>query len=101
MMGYNYTNSPTNIMRQPKMTAINSCIEMDITGQVCSDSLGSKMYSGFGGSFDFSRGAYIGLDKRGKAIIALPSTTASGESKIQPVIKLGSSDNNTNLAFRK
>jgi len=71
------------------MTAINSCIEMDLTGQVCSDSLGCKIYSGFGGQLDFLRGAAISQDGRGKAIIAFPSVTSQGESKIQPVLKLG------------
>lgn len=84
-----YVSSPNIISKQPKMTSINSCIEMDITGQVCSDSFGTKMYNGFGAQLDFLRGAAIGRDGRGKAIIAFPSVTSSGESKIQPVLKLG------------
>ncbi|GAB1859948.1 Acetyl-CoA hydrolase [Camponotus japonicus] len=89
MLALNYVNDPRVISMQPKMTAINSCIEMDLTGQVCSDSLGCKMYSGFGGQLDFLRGAAISQDGRGKAIIAFPSVTSTGESKIQPVLKLG------------
>lgn len=85
----NYVNDPRVISQQPKMSAINSCIEMDITGQICSDSLGCKMYSGFGGQLDFTRGAAMCFDGRGKPIIAFPSVTSKGESKIQPVLKLG------------
>lgn len=62
---------------------------MDITGQVCSDSLGCKIYSGFGGQLDFIQGAAKGHDSQGKAIIAFPSVTSKGESKIQPVLKPG------------
>lgn len=89
MLSINYVNDPRIISQQTKMTAINSCIEIDITGQISSDSLGCKMYSGFGGQLDFTRGAAMGQDGRGKAIIAFPSTTSKGESKIQPVLKLG------------
>lgn len=96
MLTINYVNDPRVISQQPKMTAINSCIEMDITGQVCSDSLGCKMYSGFGGQLDFIRGAAMGQDGHGKAIIAFPSVTSKGESKIQPVLKLGMKSNSLN-----
>lgn len=89
MLVVNYVNDPHIISLQPKMTAINSCIEVDITGQVCSDSIGTRMYSGFGGQVDFIRGAAMGKDGLGKAIIALPSVTNKGVSKIQPVLKLG------------
>lgn len=89
MLAINYVNDTRVISMQPRMTAINSCIEMDLTGQVCSDSLGCKMYSGFGGQLDFIRGAAIGQDGKGKAIIAFPSITSKGESKIQAVLKLG------------
>jgi acyl-CoA hydrolase len=58
-----------------KVTAINSCIEVDLTGQVCADSIGEVMYSGFGGQIDFIRGAALGLDGKGKPIIAMPSVT--------------------------
>lgn len=77
------------ISQNPKMTAINSAIEVDLTGQVCSDSIGTRMYSGFGGQVDFIRGAAEGFDGKGKPIIALPSTTKNGESKISVVPKLG------------
>lgn len=73
----------------PKMTAINSAIEVDLTGQVVSDSIGTKMFSGFGGQVDFIRGAAEALDGLGKPIIALPSVTNKGESKIAPLIKHG------------
>ncbi|MEK6649563.1 MAG: acetyl-CoA hydrolase/transferase C-terminal domain-containing protein, partial [Bacteroidota bacterium] len=68
-----YTNSPFVISQNDNMVAINSAIEVDITGQVCSDSIGTKIYSGFGGQVDFIRGA--SYSKGGKPIIALPSTT--------------------------
>lgn len=71
------------------MTAINSCIEVDLTGQICSDSIGTRMYSGFGGQVDFIRGAAEGLDGKGKPIIALPSATNKGQSKIVPTLKQG------------
>ena len=69
------------------MVAINSAIEVDLSGQICADSIGSKMYSGVGGQMDFIRGA--SLSKGGKAIIALPSITSKGESKIVPYLKNG------------
>lgn len=71
------------------MTAINSCIEIDLTGQVVSDSIGPRMYSGFGGQVDFLRGAAEGVDGRGKPIVAFPSVTNKGESKIAPLVKHG------------
>lgn len=89
MLAANYVNDPQVISTQSKMTAINSCIEMDITGQICSDSLGCKIYSGFGGQLDFIYGTAMAKDGHGKAIIALPSVAKNGESKIQPVLKNG------------
>lgn len=80
-------NDPAIIKQNPKVTAINSCIEVDLTGQVVSDSIGSKIYSGVGGQLDFIRGA--ALSEGGKPIIALPSTTSKGESRIVPFIKSG------------
>ena len=78
----------THIIRQnPKVTAINSALEVDITGQVCADSIGSKMYSGVGGQMDFMRGA--SLSEGGKPIIALRSITNKGLSKIVAVLKSG------------
>ena len=83
-----YTNNPFIIAQNEKMVAINSSIEVDISGQVCSDSIGTKIYSGFGGQVDFIRGA--AYSKGGKPIIALPSTTKSGEfSKIVPRLRTG------------
>jgi 4-hydroxybutyrate CoA-transferase len=84
----NYTNNPFIISQNVKMVAINSAIEVDITGQVCSDSIGSRIYSGFGGQVDFIRGA--GYSKGGKPIIALPATAKEGEmSRIVPQLKPG------------
>jgi acyl-CoA hydrolase len=80
-------NDTARIRRNPKMIAINSAIEVDLTGQVCADSIGSKMYSGVGGQMDFIRGA--SLSPGGKAIIALPSITKRGESRIVPFLKQG------------
>ena len=80
-------NDTAIIRKNPKMIAINSAIEVDVTGQVCADSIGAKMYSGVGGQMDFIRGA--SLSEGGKAIIALPSITKSGESRIVPYLKQG------------
>jgi len=75
-----YVNNPTNIARNPKVVAINSAVEIDLTGQVCADSIGARVISGVGGQMDFIRGA--ALSRGGKPIIALPSTTKDGQSKI-------------------
>jgi len=82
-----YVNDVANIRQNNKMVAINSAIEVDLTGQVCADSIGSKIYSGVGGQIDFIRGA--SLSEGGKAIIALPSTTKKGVNKIVPYLKQG------------
>jgi len=83
-----YTNHPFNVSRNDNMIAINSAIEVDITGQVCSDSVGTYIYSGFGGQVDFIRGA--AHSKGGKPIIALPSTAKNDElSRIVPFLKKG------------
>ncbi|VDK42093.1 unnamed protein product [Anisakis simplex] len=84
-----YTNDPQLIRRHHKMTAINSAIEIDLTGQIASDSIGASFYSGFGGQTDFVYGTATAEDGQGKAIIALPSTTAKGQSKIVPFLKEG------------
>lgn len=63
MLVVDYVNDPKIIAKQPNMTAINSCIEVDITGQICSDSIGTKMYSGFGGQMDFVMGAAFSDDR--------------------------------------
>ncbi len=84
----NYTNDPFIISQNERMVAINSAIEVDITGQICSDSIGSKIYSGFGGQVDFIRGAAYA--KAGKPIIAIPSTTKKDTiSRIVPRLKPG------------
>ena len=84
-----YVNSPTNIARNDKMVALNSAIEVDLTGQVVSDSIGYQFYSGIGGQVDFSRGA--SMSKGGKPIIALPATAKNGTvSRIVPHIAEGS-----------
>jgi len=82
-----YVNDPHTIRRNNKMIAINSAIEIDVTGQVCADSIGTYQYSGVGGQMDFMRGA--ALSEGGKPIIALPSRTAKGISRIVPVLKSG------------
>jgi len=82
-----YVNDTAIIRQNPRMVAINSAIEVDVTGQVCADSIGAKMYSGVGGQMDFIRGA--SLSEGGKAIIALPSITKRGESRIVPYLKQG------------
>jgi acyl-CoA hydrolase len=85
----NHTNEPFIIAQNEKMTAVNSAIEVDITGQVCADSIGTRIYSGFGGQVDFIRGAARSVG--GKPIIALPSTAkADTISRIVPHLKLGS-----------
>lgn len=89
MLEINYVNNVGIVARNPKMTAINSAIEVDLTGQVCADSIGTRMYSGFGGQVDFIRGAAEGFDGKGKPIIALPSITNKGDSKISPILKPG------------
>jgi acyl-CoA hydrolase len=82
-----YVNDPHVIRRNNKMVAINSAIEIDITGQVCADSIGTYQYSGVGGQMDFIRGS--SLSEGGKPIIALPSRTAKGISRIVSTLKPG------------
>ena len=112
MLGIDYVNDEFNVAQNPKVTAVNSCIEVDIVGQVCSDSIGTRVYSGtywrnnivetdfcklllpssytgFGGQVDFLRGAAKGLDGKGKPILAMPSVTKKGESKISVSLKPG------------
>lgn len=84
-----YTNDTARIRRNPKVTAINSAIEIDLTGQVCADSIGTKQFSGVGGQMDFIRGA--SLSEGGKPIIAMPSVTKNGESKLVSLLKPGAS----------
>jgi 4-hydroxybutyrate CoA-transferase len=87
MLDIGYVNDVHIIRQNPKVVAINCALEIDLTGQVCADSIGSKMYSGVGGQMDFMRGA--SLSEGGKPIIAMPSVTAKGESKIVTFLKTG------------
>lgn len=82
-----YTNDPRTIAQNPGMVSINSAIEIDITGQVSADSIGTRIYSGTGGQLDFVRGAKY--SKGGKAIIAMASRTSKGAPKIVPMLKPG------------
>ena len=83
-----FTNDPFNIARNDNMVAINSALQVDLTGQVCADSIGCRFYSGVGGQVDFMRGA--ARSHGGKPIIALPSTALDGKiSRIVPVLDLG------------
>jgi len=83
-----YTNDPALISRNDNMVAINSALQVDLTGQVCSDSIGTRFYSGIGGQVDFLRGA--SRSKGGKPIIALPSTAKNGTvSRITPMLDPG------------
>ena len=87
MRASDYVNNVSIIQQNKRMVAINSAIEVDVTGQVCADSIGAKMYSGVGGQMDFIRAA--SLSEGGKAIIALPSITKKGISRIVPSLKPG------------
>ena len=87
MLDIQYVNDTAVIRKMPKMTSMNSAIEIDITGQVCADSIGTRIYSGVGGQMDFIRGA--SLSEGGKPIIALTSVTGRGQSKIVSTLKPG------------
>ncbi|MBC7616587.1 MAG: acetyl-CoA hydrolase/transferase family protein [Pedobacter sp.] len=87
VMNINYVNDTSIIRQNPKVIAINSAIEIDLTGQICADSIGTYQYSGIGGQMDFIRGASLSLG--GKPIIALPSVTNKGISRITPFLKEG------------
>ena len=89
MRDISYVNDTAVIRTNPKVTAINSAIEVDLFGQICADSIGTRQYSGVGGQVDFIRGA--SLSKGGKPIIALPSRTRRNDSKIVPQLKSGAS----------
>ena len=82
-----YVNDPHVIRRNPKVVAINSAVEIDITGQICADSIGTYQYSGIGGQMDFMRGA--ALSEGGKPIIAITSRTKKGISRIVPYLQQG------------
>jgi len=87
VMEISHANDTSLIRQNPKVTAINSAIELDLTGQVCADSMGTYQYSGIGGQMDFIHGA--SLSNGGKPIIALPSITSKGISRIVPFLKEG------------
>ena len=87
MLDVAYVNDTSVIRKNDKVTAINSAIEIDLSGQICADSIGCKIYSGVGGQMDFIRGA--SLSEGGMPIIALPSSTSKGISKIVPMLKQG------------
>lgn len=87
MLDIAYINDTAVIRRNPKVTAINSAVEVDLTGQICADSIGTYHYSGVGGQMDFIRGASLSVG--GKPIIALPSRTRKGVSRIVPYLKQG------------
>lgn len=87
LLDIGYVNNPRNIARNPKVVAINSAVEIDLTGQVCADSIGSRIISGAGGQMDYMRGA--ALSEGGKPIIAITSRTKSGASRIVPTLKVG------------
>ncbi len=82
-----YTNSPSIIAQNPKVVALNSAIQIDLTGQVCADSIGTKVFSGSGGQLDFMLGAVA--SEGGIPIIAMPAMTAKGVSKIVPTLAEG------------
>jgi acyl-CoA hydrolase len=88
LRGADYTNDTARIRRFRSMTAVNSAVEVDLTGQVCADSIGFRMLSGVGGQMDFIRGA--ALAPEGRAIIALPSTAVGGSaSRIVTTLRPG------------
>ena len=87
VMDISYVNDTSIIRQNQKATAINSAIEIDLTGQICADSIGTYQYSGIGGQMDFIRGA--SLSEGGKPIIAIPSATSKGVSRIVPYLKEG------------
>lgn len=82
-----WTNDPYIIRQNPKVMAINSAIEVDLTGQICADSIGPRMFSGVGGQHDFMYGG--SLSEGGKTFIAMTSTSAKGHSKIKPMLTEG------------
>jgi acyl-CoA hydrolase len=82
-----YVNNVSVIARNPRVTAINSAVEVDLTGQVCADSIGHRIISGVGGQMDFMRGA--ALSKGGKPIIAITSRTGKGEPRIVSALRAG------------
>ena len=85
---HEFVNNPVVIAKNPQVTSINSAIQIDLTGQVCADSMGHKIYSGVGGQVDFVLGA--SFSEHGKSIIALPSTAKKGAfSRLVPALERG------------
>lgn len=82
-----WTNNPYVIAQNSSVMAINSCLEIDLTGQICADSIGTRIFSGIGGQHDFVYGS--SLSEGGKSFLAMLSTTNKGESKIKPVLTQG------------
>lgn len=82
-----WTNDPFIIAQNPRVMAINSCLEIDLTGQVCADSIGSRIFSGIGGQHDFVYGA--SRSEGGLSFMAMTSTTSKGVGKIKPVLTAG------------
>ena len=87
MRDIKYTNDPWVIAQNDNVISINSAVEVDLTGQVCADSIGTRIFSGTGGQLDFVRGAK--MSKGGKAVIALASRTNKGKPKIVPMLQPG------------
>lgn len=91
------TNDPAQIRQNPRTCAITSALEIDLTGQICSDSLGTMQYSGVGGQMDFMRGA--ALSKYGKPIVVLPSQTSKGVSRIVNTVRFFSIEFNSRYLY--
>ena len=82
-----WTNDPFIIAQNPKVVSINSCLEIDLTGQVCADSIGTRIYSGIGGQHDFVYGSQ--RSEGGQSFLAMLAKTAKGQNKIKPVLTEG------------
>ncbi len=87
MMDIGYVNDPYIIARNPKVVAVNSAVQIDLTGQVCADSVGTRIVSGTGGQLDFVKGAKMSAG--GKSITAFPSRAKNGKAKIVPILENG------------
>lgn len=87
MMDIGYVNDPHIIFRNPKVVAVNSAVQMDLTGQISADSIGTRIISGTGGQLDFVKGA--SMSEGGKSITAFPSRAKNGQSKIVPILDKG------------
>lgn len=91
MYPVDYVNNPTVVMKNSNMVSINSCLQVDLMGQVCAECIGLKQFSGVGGQVDYVRGVSMAEDGKGKAIIAMPSTASKGKlSRIVPFLDHGS-----------